>query len=94
MTNIQHRRNSVPFEKITAEGFARMKGAPSRNRANPEYVAFLAKLKPGEGGRVTVADEGVTRQQVKNRLRRAATITGRNIKFIASDAATVIFAVK
>jgi hypothetical protein len=84
----------MPLEKLTADAFARMATQPSSFRANQEYVSFLSKLKSGEGGRVMVADEGVSRQQVKNRLKRAAAITGRKIRFIASDRTTVVFAVQ
>ena len=52
--------------------------------AKPEYVFFMKNLKPGEGGRAIVKDEGAGRQTVKNRLKAAADEAGIKLKFLQS----------
>ena len=59
----------------------------------PEYIAFLRSAKVGEGGKLTLTEEGVSRQTIKNRLNTAAKITGRKIKFYRSPAEKVVFQV-
>ena len=59
--------------------------------ARPEYVYFLKNLKPGEGGRAMIKDEGAGRQTVKNRLKAAADEAGVKIKFLRSPADQVVF---
>ena len=79
----------MPLEKLTA---AELDGRPS-GRAKPEYVRFLSGLRVGQGGRAVVADEGVSRQSVKNRLKFAAEAAGVEIKFQRSSPNDVVFAV-
>lgn len=59
--------------------------------AKPEYVYFMKNLKPGEGGRAVVKEEGAGRQTVKNRLKAAADEAGIKIKFLQSPADQVVF---
>lgn len=59
--------------------------------AKPEYVYFMKNLKPGEGGRAIVKDEGAGRQTVKNRLKAAADEAGIKIKFLQSPVDQVVF---
>lgn len=61
--------------------------------ARPEYVHFLQGLAVGEGGMARVADEGVGRQSLKNRISAAATAAGVAIKYHRSGADTVVFEV-
>lgn len=60
---------------------------------NAEYVAFLKDAKVGEGGKLEVSAEGVSRQSIKNRLTQASKITGTQIKFYRSSAEEVVFQV-
>jgi hypothetical protein len=59
--------------------------------AKPEYVYFMKNLKPGEGGRAIVKDEGAGRQTVKNRLKAAADEAGVKLKFLQSPVDQVVF---
>ena len=58
-----------------------------------EYVGFLDSCRMGNGGRLEVANEGASRQTVKNRLKKASDATGKKIKFLRSPATQVIFQV-
>lgn len=80
----------MPLEKLSRNELKRERTAS----ANPEYVAFLQSLKPGEGGRTTEAAEGVSRQTIKTRLKRAAQELGIGIRFKRSSADDVIFEVE
>jgi hypothetical protein len=77
------------FEKLSQEQLARRQG----RGANPEYVQFLQTLGMGDGGRVSVAQAGVTRQSVKARLQRAARQLGLEISFLRSGGDEVLFTV-
>ncbi|MFN2116039.1 MAG: hypothetical protein ACK2T6_10005 [Anaerolineae bacterium] len=79
----------MPLQKLTASQLVNKAAAP----ANPEYVAFLRSLKPGEGGRTTVEAEGVGRQTIKTRLGKAADYAGVTIKFVRSPSDQVVFQV-
>ena len=57
------------------------------------YVEVLAQMEPGQGGEILVADEGVSRQMVKNRVVRAAASLSKPIAFVRSGEDTVIFEV-
>lgn len=57
------------------------------------YCQFLAGLSAGDGGRATVADEGVSRQTIKARLNAAAAASDMEIKFHRSGKDEVIFEV-
>jgi len=65
----------------------------SRNQvtAHPEYVDFLQSLRVGEGGKSTVAQEGVGKVSIKQRLDRAAEVVGVEIRYIRSSNDTVVF---
>ena len=79
----------MAIKKLTAAQVdARRSGS-----ANEEYVEFLKKLKSGEGGETTIADEGVSRQTIKNRLNKAAAVADVKIKFIRSASDQVVFEV-
>ena len=56
-------------------------------------MTFLKGLRVGEGGKAVVAEEGVSRQSVKNRLLVAADVLGKAIVFRRSDTALVVFEV-
>jgi hypothetical protein len=75
----------------------RLKKSDFENRSNSaghaEYVAFLKAAKAGDGGKLTVEEEGKSRQTIKNRMKQAAKITGRTIKFYRSSAEEVVFQV-
>jgi len=58
---------------------------------NPEYVEFLSALRVGEGGRIAVADTGVSRISVKNRVDQAAKIAGVQVKYLRSPQDVVVF---
>lgn len=79
----------MPLEKLTMSHFGTGRGI----RANAEYVRFLRTLKPGDGGRATVAQENATRQTIKNRLKKASDEAGVKIKFRRSPNDTVEFEV-
>lgn len=81
----------MPLEKLTAEQLAG--GRPRRRGGNREYVAFLRSLRLGQGGRATVEAEGITRQGIKLRLKRAAEEAGVTIEFLRSPASEVRFQV-
>lgn len=61
--------------------------------ARPDYVMMLQGLAIGEGGMATTAEEGTSKITIKNRLSTASEAAGVKIKFLRSDAATVIFQV-
>lgn len=77
------------IEKLTPADLDRMRST-SRN---PECVEFMQGLRVGQGGRVVVADEGVSRQSVKNRISKAATVAGVEIKYLRSKPDVVVFEV-
>lgn len=77
----------MPLEKLTKAELAKQ----SSVGANAEYVHFLQSLKPGEGGRTTVEAEGVSRQTIKSRLKKAADYLGVKIRFVRSDPDQVVF---
>jgi hypothetical protein len=56
-------------------------------------VEFFATTRVGEGGRANVAEEGVSRQTLKKRLKTAAGEAGRSVKFRASPKEEVVFEV-
>jgi hypothetical protein len=56
----------------------------------PEYEV-IADMRKGEGGRIAVADAGVSRQTVKNRLNATASAYGIEIKFLRSKPDLVVF---
>ena len=61
--------------------------------ARPDYVMMLQGLAVGEGGMATTAEEGASKITLKNRLSAAAQAAGVTIKYLRSDAATVVFKV-
>lgn len=61
--------------------------------ARPDYVMMLQGLAIGEGGMATTAEEGASKITLKNRLSAAAQAAGVSIKYLRSDAATVVFKV-
>lgn len=50
--------------------------------ANSEYLETMRTLRPGEGGKVSLTKDKVSRQTAKNRLRAAAAAANVNIKFL------------
>jgi hypothetical protein len=80
----------MPLEKLSRQQLKQERSAS----ANPEYVAFLSSLKPGEGGRTTEHEEGVSRQTIKTRLKRAAQELGVGIRFHRSSADDVVFEIE
>jgi len=81
----------MPLEKLTADQLTG--GRRRRRRGNREYIAFLRSLRIGQGGRATVEAEGITRQGIKLRLKRAAQEAGVTLKFLPSPANEVLFQV-
>ena len=77
------------IERLTPTELDRMRSA-SRH---PEYVEFLQGLRVGQGGRVVVADTGVSRFSVKNRLNKAASVAGVEIAYLRTKPDVVIFEV-
>lgn len=61
--------------------------------ARPDYVAFLQSAPIGTGGMASVADEGVGKLSLKNRLTAAAAAAGVTIKYKRSGADSVVFEV-
>ncbi len=80
----------MPLQKLSR---AELMGDSRSAGANIDYVKFLRGLKPGEGGQTTVEEEGVSRQTIKARLKKAADESGKGIKFHRSDSNKVIFEV-
>lgn len=80
----------MPLQKLSTDAL-RASGGTSRKRS--PYVFFVGGLRVGEGGRASVAEEGVSRQQIKNRLRSAADDVGVEIKFMRSSPDEVVFRV-
>jgi len=79
----------MPFAKLTAAQLKAPSSAAGRSRS--PYTMFLGGLRVGEGGRATVAEEGVSRIQIKNRLKAAAKDVGLNIAFVRSAPEEVVF---
>ena len=78
------------IEKLTPADLDRMRST-SRN---PECVEFMQGLRVGQGGRVVVADVGrVAAITVKNRISKAATVAGVEIKYLRSKPDVVVFEV-
>jgi len=81
----------MPLEKLTRQ---QLVGTNHRtSTASQEYVRFIRKLEPGEGGRATIGTEGVSRQTIKARLKKAAKEAGAEIKFHRCPADEVKFEV-
>jgi len=79
----------VPFQKLTAADLSASTNGVSRSRS--PYTLFMGGLRVGEGGRATVEEEGVSRIQIKNRLKAAAKDVGLNIAFVRSSPEEVVF---
>ena len=79
----------MPIEALTK---SELESTPASS-GHEEYVAFLRGARAGSGGTLEVAKEKVTRQTIKNRLRTAAQITGREIRFQRSSKDSVVFQV-
>ena len=58
-----------------------------------EYVKALATIPAGSGGEVDIAEEGIGRESVKNRLKKAAAHANVQIKFVRSGKGQVVFEV-
>ena len=81
----------MPFEKLTQK---EVDSLASRGSAGYQpYTEFIADLRVGQGGRITVAEEGVARNSVKQRLTMSAAAAGVTIKFLRSSEETVVFQV-
>jgi hypothetical protein len=81
----------MSLQKISREEMARSRGGG--RGAHPEYLAFFHSCQVGDGGRAVVADEGVSRQSVKNRLNVAAAQAGATIRYHRSGPEDVVFEV-
>lgn len=81
----------MPLQKISRDEMARTRGGG--RGANREYVSFFRTLRPGDGGKAVVAEEGVSRPTLKKRLDAAAREAGVTITFHSSSAAEVVFEV-
>jgi len=79
----------MPFKKLTPAELSTNASGASRSRS--PYTLFMGGLRVGEGGRATVAEEGVSRDQIKNRLKAAAKDVGLNIAFVRSSPEEVVF---
>ena len=77
------------IERLTADQLDQIRAVGR----NTEYVEFLASLRKGQGGRVNVAESGVSRQSVKNRVNAAAAAAGVQIKHLRSGQDVVVFEV-
>jgi hypothetical protein len=83
----------MPLKKLSKAQFDRMT-APRTRGPKPEYVAFLKKAKPGQLGKASAEEEGVTKQMVKNRINTAAKEAGVKVKYHrAPDPDLVVFEV-
>jgi len=83
----------MPFEKLSKAELAGA-GAAGRRVVPAEYVAFIRGLRPGEGGRAVLADEGVaSKVTMKARLEAAAQTAGVSLRFLRSPAGEVKFEV-
>ena len=81
----------MPLQKLTRADLAG-NGAAGRN-VPAEYVEFMRGLRPGDGGKAVLADEGATKITVKRRLEAAAQAAGTTIRFLRSPAGEVQFEV-
>jgi hypothetical protein len=77
------------FQKLNRQELDRFRTTASY----PEYAEFLSDMRKGDGGRITVAEAGVGRQTIKNRLNSAAAALGMQIKFVRSRSDDVVFEV-
>ncbi len=80
----------MSLHKLTPNQVAQKKVAGT---ANQQYVEALSGLKPGEGGEATVAEEKVSKQTIKNRIKKAADHLEIEVKFIRSSKDEVAFEV-
>jgi hypothetical protein len=81
----------MPIRKLSSQDlFAH---TARKRSAVPAYVEFFATTRVGEGGRAKVAEEGVSRQTLKKRLKTAAGEAGRSIEFRPSAKEEVVFEV-
>ncbi len=67
--------------------------ASGTGSAHPEYLFVISSARKCTGGRLVVNDEGVSRQTLKIRLKQAAKVAGRKIKFYRGPATEVVFEV-
>lgn len=81
----------MPIEKLTRKQLE--EHAYSRAGGYEPYTAFLQSLRAGEGGTVAVAEEGVTKQTIKNRLNTSADAAGVEISFRRTGKEKVVFEV-
>ncbi len=77
----------MPIQKLSKKDFE------TPVAGHPEYIEFLNSARLGDGGRLIVKEEGVSRQSVKNRLNIASKVTGKKIKFYRSASSEVVFQV-
>lgn len=80
----------MALKKLTPKELEQKKAAGT---ANADYVAFLQGLKAGEGAEASVADEGVSKQTIKNRIKKAADYLGLEVSFVRSGKDIVVFEV-
>jgi hypothetical protein len=80
----------MPIRVLTADELVQRRGVTG---VSAEYMQTLTSIPQGGGGEIIVADEGVSRQSVKNRLERAAKLANVPIRFVRSDTDRVLFEV-
>ena len=80
----------MPITVLSPEELARRRGLGGVAGA---YIETLSNMAPGQGGEIKVAEEGTSRQTIKNRLSQAAKATGIPISFVRSGDDLVVFAV-
>lgn len=80
----------MPIQKLTRADF----DAPAGRNVPVEYVEFIRGLRPGDGGRAVLVEEGVaSKVTMKARIEAAATAAGKPIRFLRSPAGEVHFEV-
>ena len=77
------------FEKLPASAFLKA-SRPTRGSYLPEYRDYLADLSSGEGGEITL-EEGEKKATIKNRLRHAARLEDKNLRYLRASADRVRF---
>ena len=80
----------MPIESLTKKD---LEAKVPSNAVHQEYFEFLQSARVGSGGRLIVKAEGVGRQTVKNRLKKASALSGKNIKFLRCPTDQVVFQV-
>jgi hypothetical protein len=78
----------MPLERLSPDDLALL---AVTEKATPEYLAFVQRMLPGDGGRAIVATEGITRQAIRNRLDAAAAYLGTELEYLPAGKGQVVF---